>query len=64
MRCALHLESVLVVGDVLVLRLESVLERCDVLVLLGVLGLRIGEVLVRQRCIIQKHIQTHLEHKV
>ena len=49
----LRLESVLEVDDVLVLRLESVLERYDALVLLGVLGLRIAEELVRQRYNIQ-----------
>ena len=71
----LRLDSVLVacdeVCDVLILRLDSVLEVDDVLPvvveelgLLVALGLGIDEVLVRQRCIIQKHIQTHLEHKV
>ena len=49
----LRLESVLEVDDVLVLHLESVLERYDALVLLGVLGLRIAEELVRQRYNIQ-----------
>ena len=60
----LRLESVLEMLELHILRLESVLERCDVLVLLVVLGLRIAEELVRQRCIIQKHTQTHLEQKV